>query len=133
VPFGSSPPAGRIRSRDHVRQTAMVRAQDVWVGAAPCYLAGLDLYGRLGECDCRPFIALMTRQQPVEALIWGGVACSTLVYDVYLILQQLRGGPAKKDQPARPPPSRRTTSLHWRRQRTGRHTEFPVATQGVVP
>src|SRR5262245_32600048 len=50
-----------------------------------------------------PFLILLTRYQPgegprvMEASIWLGASVSALVYDVYLILQQIRG-PAKQDQ-----------------------------------
>jgi hypothetical protein len=47
-----------------------------------------------------PFIVLMMRHQPLEAGIWMLAACLALFYDVYLILRQMRGEPAKKERPA---------------------------------
>lgn len=46
-----------------------------------------------------PFVLLLTRSQPLEAGVWMLASCSALFYDVYLILQQMRGGPAKKAKP----------------------------------
>jgi hypothetical protein len=54
-----------------------------------------------------PFVALMTRQQLLEAGVWIVAACAALVYDVYLILRQMRGVPSSKEkstgQPAAKP------------------------------
>jgi hypothetical protein len=49
-----------------------------------------------------PFLVLITRRQPLEAMGWMGLAVGALTYDVWQILQAIRGPVASAGRGAAP-------------------------------
>ena len=77
-----------------------------------------------------PFVVLLTRESQggglkvVEASIWLVATMSAMIYDVYLILGQIRGGGKKSETPATSPTTKPVDDALY----IGDDTE-PVATR----